>query len=74
VDLLKMDIEGAEYPVIADIGEDDVEVEQILIEFHHRFDGVGVAATSGAIATLNRNGYRIIAVAPGGAEYTFLKA
>ena len=37
IDILKMDIEGAEYDVIDDIINSPVPIAQVLIEFHHRF-------------------------------------
>ena len=39
IDLLKMDIEGAEYDVIDNLEEQEVEINQILIEFHHMYKG-----------------------------------
>lgn len=35
IDLLKMDIEGAEYFVIPDIEKSNIEIRQICLEFHH---------------------------------------
>jgi len=36
IDLLKMDIEGAEFEVIDDIASHDIPVGQLLVEFHYR--------------------------------------
>ena len=72
VDLLKMDIEGAEYPVISDILESKVDVRQIVVEFHHRWLEIGLNETRAAIRELNRAGYRIFDISPSGTEYSFL--
>lgn len=42
IDVLKMDIEGSEHVVLDDILGSGVKIKQILIEFHHRFKGVGI--------------------------------
>jgi FkbM family methyltransferase len=72
IDLLKMDIEGAEYSVLADIEQSDIRPGQILVEFHHRFRGVGVTKTKQAIAALRRIGYALFWVSPSGEEYGFV--
>jgi FkbM family methyltransferase len=71
VDLLKMDIEGAEYDVLDDILDHRLPVRQILVEFHHRFPGVGVARTRRAVERLNAGGYRIFFASESGEEYSF---
>lgn len=73
IDLLKMDIEGAEYDVLDDwLGNPDrVPVRQLLVEFHHRFPSIGVERTRAAVAALRRHGYRVFAVTPQG-EVSFL--
>jgi FkbM family methyltransferase len=72
IDLLKMDIEGAEYDVIADMLTQRIPVKQLLVEFHHRWPQVGVDKTKRAICKLNAAGYRVFDVAPSGEEYSFL--
>jgi FkbM family methyltransferase len=47
IDLLKLDIEGAEYDAIDDILADRIEVAQLLVEFHHRWPTVGLEAHRG---------------------------
>lgn len=73
IDLLKMDIEGAEYDVLPDVLDAHVPVDQILVEFHHRFPSVGIDATRNALRLLKEHGYRIISVSPSGEEYAFRK-
>jgi FkbM family methyltransferase len=74
IDLLKMDIEGAEYEVIDDLLAGPVPVRQLLVEFHHRWPEVGIAKTRTAIRKLNAAGYRIFSISPSGEEYGFLAA
>ena len=72
-DLIKMDIEGAEYAVLADLLASGLRPRQVLVEFHHRWREVGVRRTREALALLSRHGYRIVEVAPSGLEYTLLR-
>ena len=73
IDILKMDIEGAEYDVIDDIINSPVPIAQVLIEFHHRFPNIGIGKTRMAIARLNEAGYRIFNVSASGEEISFIK-
>jgi FkbM family methyltransferase len=59
IDVLKMDIEGSEYPVIHDLLASHVDVRQILVEFHDRFPSVGRERTREAIAALLDGGYKL---------------
>jgi FkbM family methyltransferase len=71
IDVLKMDIEGAEYDVIVDIIKSNIAVDQILVEFHHR-SHVAVSKTREAIHRLNCAGYSIFAISDSGDEYSFI--
>jgi hypothetical protein len=51
-----------------------IPVDQVLIEFHHRWPELGVEKTRTAIRQLNDAGYRIFHVSPSGEEYSFLKS
>lgn len=73
IDVLKMDIEGAEYEVIDDIINAPVPIIQVLIEFHHRFGNIGVGKTREAISKLNKAGYRVFNVSASGEELSFIK-
>ena len=73
IDILKMDIEGSEYDVLDDIFSSGIEIGQLLIEFHHRFNTIGVAKTKEAIRKINKNGFQIAAISQQKEEYTFLK-
>lgn len=72
-DLIKMDIEGAEYGVLADLPASGALPAQLLVEFHHRWREVGARRTRKAIAGLNTLGYRVADVSPNGMEFTFLR-
>src|SRR5690554_965152 len=72
IDVLKMDVEGAEYAVIVDISRSPIRPGQILIEFHHRFPGVGFEQTRKALDTLKSMGYCLFSVSESGEEYGFL--
>lgn len=72
VDLLKIDIEGAEYDVIDDLVDSHFRATQLLVEFHHRFKGVGRERTARAVERLREVGYRIYSISPSGREYSFI--
>lgn len=57
IDVLKIDIEGAEYDVVQDMLENKYDIKQVLIEFHHRFKGSNIAQTYKALKTLNKLGF-----------------
>ncbi len=73
IDILKMDIEGSEYAVIQDILKENLEIGQILVEFHHRFKGIGIDKTNLAIKSLEAAGYGLFAVADSGEEMSFIR-
>jgi len=73
-DVLKLDIEGAEYSVLRDLLAGDFRPAQILVEFHHRWREVGAGRTREAIDALHRAGYRVADLASNGLEFTFVSA
>jgi FkbM family methyltransferase len=73
IDLLKIDIEGAEYDVLEEIVASSASIGQLLIEFHHRYPEVGFDATAGAVKLLRAHGFLLFAVAPNGEEYSFIR-
>ena len=73
VDLLKMDIEGAEYEVLDGLLASPVKPRQLLVEFHHRFVEDGLARTYDIIERLHGAGYRIFAISEVGREISFLR-
>lgn len=73
IDLLKMDIEGAEYEVIDFIKENNININQILVEFHPHLEKQGRKKTRKAIKDLESMGYRIFARSETFLEYSFVK-
>jgi len=71
--LLKMDVEGSEYAILEDLLESDLQVRQILVEFHHRFPGLNLAMTKNAVRKLRSRGYKLIHLCPWCEEMTFIK-
>jgi FkbM family methyltransferase len=71
-DVLKLDIEGAEYAVLADLLAGALRPRQVLVEFHHRWREVGARRTREAVGALRNAGYRVAEVASNGLEYTFV--
>lgn len=69
IDLLKLDIEGAEYEVLEEMVDAGIRPRVILVEFHHRFRGVGIEKTEAALERLRRQGYGIFHIAPSGREH-----
>ncbi len=60
IDLLKIDIEGAEYALLADTDFRNWarKISAICIEFHHRWQVFGPGSTAAAVATLNDLGFK----------------
>lgn len=75
LDLLKIDIEGAEYPVLKQIlANEDPCFRRLLVEFHHRFTNIDKSETKTALGLLRERGYGLFSVDWAGLEYGFLKA
>jgi len=72
LDLLKLDIEGAEYKVIESLLEDQLDVRVICVEYdeaHTPLDDGYLARMTGSIESLLESGYSLVAV--DGCNYTF---
>jgi FkbM family methyltransferase len=74
IDLLKLDIEGAEYEVLADALEDGPPFDQLLVEFHHGEGPWRLEHTLRAVAALRANGLRLFHVSRRGLELSFVRA
>ena len=72
IDILKMDIEGAEYKVIDDILSTSIRPGQILVEFHHFFNNVSLLRTMRSTINLWMHGYRLFSLSKNGHEYSFI--
>lgn len=73
IDVLKMDIEGAELPVIEQAAREGwlADVDQLLVEFHHFLPGLRPEQTRHAIETLQRSGMAIAWIGRTNHEYLF---
>lgn len=72
VDLLKVDVEGAEYEILDGLHEAANLPVQLLVEYHHRFPGIGKQRTAESIEHLRKLGYRIFAISRTGREIGFV--
>ncbi len=72
IDLLKLDVEGAEYSVIEDLAKTGIRPTQLLIEFHHRFPSVGVAKSKNADRAIRAMGYGLFHVSQSGEEFCYI--
>jgi FkbM family methyltransferase len=73
IDVLKMDIEGSEYPALHDLLKEGPFPTQIAVEFHHRFEEMGVQKTRQAHQALARHGYRLAHISPWAEEFLYLR-
>jgi FkbM family methyltransferase len=73
IDILKMDIEGAEYGVLDDLLGTGIPVAQLLIEFHHGRSGIPLSKTQAAVDALELAGFRAFHASPSGYEFSFLQ-
>lgn len=72
VDVLKMDIEGSEYDVLANILESSVTVDQILVEFHDRLFEGHEYKSKNIVEQMKRKGYEIFAASMSYEEISFV--
>jgi len=72
LDLLKLDVEGAEYAVLEDLRRSSVRPRQLLVEFHHHLPGFTAAQTVDTVASLRSVGYRIFSVSANNHEVSFV--
>ena len=72
IDILKMDIEGAEYSVIENLKLSNIRPTQLLVEFHHRFPNIGINKSIEAIGILRTLGYQLFSISNNGEEYSFI--
>lgn len=74
IDLLKMDIEGAEYAAIEEIVRKEITVNQLVVEFHHRLSSVGTTTTRRSLASLERRGMKISYICPRKEVFTLVRS
>lgn len=72
IDVLKMDIEGAEYDVLANILTSEVTIDQILVEFHDRLFNLETFKSTEITKKMQENGYHIFACSISYEEVSFI--
>lgn len=72
VDILKLDVEGAEYSIVEDICRGSAFPGQLLVEFHHRLHEISIEQTKKAVCMLRDCGYKIFNITPAGREFSFV--
>lgn len=72
IDLLKLDIEGAEYDVIPDMVRQGIQVKQLLLEIHPDLFPDDRKKTKNLIRLLNDAGYKIFGVSGTCRELSFV--
>lgn len=73
IDILKLDIEGAEYAVLPDMLESGIRPKQLFMEVHHQFKTVTVDQTKRALKLLDDVGYKIFDVGASWHDYSFIR-
>ena len=73
ISLIKIDIEGTEYQVIDHMIENGIFPQQILVEYHHRFNDKNKKMTQRSLANLRNNGYKIFSISETGREVGLIR-
>ncbi len=72
LDILKLDIESSEYDVIDDVLASDLNIRQLLVEFHYESKPPSqVLRIRRTLDLLDGAGYRLFARSPVGREFSF---
>lgn len=71
IDLLKMDIEGAEYEVIRDLLNINIKIGQIIVEFHDRFPSLNDNSKY-IIKEMRNKGYQCFGISESLQEMSFI--
>jgi FkbM family methyltransferase len=73
IDVLKLDVEGAEFEAVADLIKSRVEIDQLLIEIHYQFRSRSFRQGLELIQRLKDYGMQCIHVSERGFEFTFVR-
>jgi FkbM family methyltransferase len=75
VEILKMDIEGAEYAVVKRLVDSGAvsRINQLLVEFHHGDGVINISDSIDAIRRLRAAGFKVAHVSKVGREYLFVR-
>lgn len=72
LDVLKIDVEGAEYDVIPQIIDLPIPIHQLLIEFHHRIGIRSLESTIQCVNQLRAAGFLLFHVSETSSEFSFI--
>ncbi len=73
IDVLKLDIEGAEFDVLDDLQQGDLVINQMVIAFHHHFDSIPFTRTQAAVKQVEAMGLQLFHISSCASEYSFLR-
>ena len=73
ISLIKIDIEGTEYQVIDHMIENGIFPQQVLVEYHHRFDHKDKKMTQRSLTNLRNKGYKIFSISETGREIGLIR-
>lgn len=73
IDVLKLDIEGAEMSALPEALKSGIDIKQILVELHYNYKGIGLNHTISLIHSLFSQGYRLYWLSQRGYEFGFIK-
>jgi FkbM family methyltransferase len=73
IDVLKMDIEGAEYDVLISVLDSPVSIDQILVEFHDRIFDTTILKSRETVELLKQKGYEVFGVSKSYEEVSFIR-
>lgn len=73
IDVLKMDIEGSEYEIIESLVKSEIEINQLVIEFHDRFFNTDIPKSIASLNLLKKQGYEVFAVSDSYEEVSFIR-
>ncbi len=72
IDILKMDIEGAEMSVLPDMLASELLPGQLLVEFHYNYPQIPFNDFLSLVSQLREKGYRIFHISERGYEFGFI--
>ena len=72
VDVLKMDIEGAEMVALPDILSGETEIGHLLIEFHYLYPSISFERFAEAVTNIRNAGFLIFHISERGYEFSFV--
>lgn len=72
IDVIKIDIEGAEYEILEAIINSDIQIDQILVEFHDRLFDMTKFKSIDIVNKMKEKGYQIFASSISYEEISFI--